>query len=150
MDGSPPSFLGWLLQIAVAVSLACCIWSNVYRELFDIKTSNNRKGEALWEAFIADSTPPGQGIFFKYEFGDRGENAAFAQTIYFLGVYRVYPRRVLVADPAVMINDGHNILKNNTYPSDPWLREQGISSVLSVIMSARQNLPYVKSVRRVQ
>jgi hypothetical protein len=142
--------LNWGLRIAVLASLACCICSNIYRELYDVKTINNRKGEALWQAYLEDATNPGQNIFLKFDYGEHGENAAFAQTIYFLGVYRLYPRRPLVADPSVMINDGHDILRNNDLPDDQWLRDHGVGSVMSIIMSQRQNLPYVKFVRQIE
>ncbi len=135
------------MQVAVVISLICCIWSDVYREYFDPKTWNNRKGYALWEYWLEKSTAPGRAIFIHFDFSDRGRNAGFAQTIYYLGVYDLYPQRALVADPAVLINDGHDILHNNSNPNDPWLLDHGVGSIMSVIMDPHRNLPVVNSVR---
>jgi hypothetical protein len=142
-----PFSLRRLMQVAVVISLICCIWSDVYREFFDPSTSNNRRGYALWEYWLEESTIPRHAIFLQFDFPDKNKNAAFAQTIDYVGTYHLYPQPVLVADPSVLINDGHDILRNNSTPSDSWLRDHGVGSVMSVIMDPQKNLPFVKSIR---
>jgi len=135
------------MQVAVVISLICCIWSDVYREYFDSKTWNNRKGYARWENWLRESTAPGNAIVIHYDFPDQGKNAAFAQTIYYLGNYCLYPQRALVSNPSAIINDGHDILRNNYNPDDPWLGANGAGSIMTVIMDSQRQLPFVKSVR---
>jgi len=139
-------FLKWSLRIVVVASFVCCLWSDIYREYFDPSTANNRHGYALWQHWIEEWTFPGRGIFLQYDFRDQGKNPAFAQTIYFLGVYCLYPQRPLVADPSILINDGHDILKNNSYPSEQWLMDHGVSSIMTIVMDPRRDLPVIKSV----
>jgi hypothetical protein len=135
------------LYFFVAVSLICCIWSDIYRAYFDPKTSNNHQGYLLWEQWLAQATAPHHAIYLNFDFPDAGKSAGFAQTIYFLGNYWLYPQRVLVADPSIPIGEGHDILKNNSYPGDRWLLDHDVLSVMTIIMDEQRQLPYVKSVR---
>jgi len=85
-------------------------------------------------------------VFLKFD-GFNKADAGYAQNIYFRGVFVLFPRPLLVSDPHARINNGYDLLKNNWYPSDPWLAEQGVGSVLTVQMDRDRNLPITEALR---
>jgi len=100
----------------------------------------------LWDSWLENSTAPGRGIFLKFEdFPERW--AGYAQNIYFRAVYFLYPQWVLVSGPSATINKGQDLLKNNSLPSDRWLLDQGVDSVMSIVMDPKHDVPVIREVR---
>jgi len=98
-----------------------------------------------WDAWLENALEPGRGIFLDFPNFPKA-SAGYAQDIYFHAIYVLYPRPVLVSDPGVTINSAWDILANNTYPSERWLLDWHVGSVMSVEMDKKQKLPVVKSV----
>jgi hypothetical protein len=142
----PPAILKWSLRILVLASIGLCIDFDVNR-LFVLKKPDRIAAPyKLWDGWITDATAPGRGLFLKFDHFPPGA-AGYAQNIYFRAVYVLYPRPLLVAGPSIKLSNGDELLKNNEYPGDQWLRSQGVDSVMTIQMDPVRVLPVVSEVR---
>jgi hypothetical protein len=136
--------LKWSLRIVVLTSMGLCIGVDVNRMFVDPPIVALTRSYALWDNWLDQSTR--RGIFLKFE--DFPQTAAgYVQNIYFRSVYVVYPRRSLVSGSPVTINNGLELLKNNSLPSDAWLLDHGVDSVMSIVMDPRRGVPVPRDVR---
>ena len=140
--------LKWAILLGVLTSMGLCIGSDIYRV-----TRGPRKPASLvnyyavWDTQLRHDAEPGRGVFLKFDaFSERTMEEAFAQTIYYRGVYALYPLPVLVTQSDVVVNEGKDFLAHNSYPSDQWLMDHGVGSVLMIGMDGRRKQPYVESV----
>jgi hypothetical protein len=141
----PPAILKWSLRILVIASIGLCIDSDMNR-LFVLKKPDRIAAPyKLWDGWIT-SAARGRGLFLKFDqFPPRA--AGYAQNIYYRAVYVLFPRPLLVAGPATKVTNGNELLKENEYPGDQWLRSQGVDSVMTIQMDDVQGLPVVSGVR---
>ena len=103
---------------------------------------------AVWDTQLRHDAEPGRGLFLKFDGFSQGTlGEAFAQTIYYRGVYALYPAPVLATEPEVVVNEGKDFLAHNYCPSDQWLMDHGVGSILTIGMDGRRKQPYVESVR---
>jgi hypothetical protein len=103
---------------------------------------------AAWDGTLRLATQTGRGVFLKFDgFSGGTLQEALAQTIYFRGVYGIYPLPVLVTTDDVIVGEGKDFLIRNSYPNDQWLINHGVGSVLTIGFDARKRQPYVESVR---
>jgi hypothetical protein len=132
--------------------MGICIW-NANR----IKTLSNQAPERLeqvygyWDNVLRKDTQAGRGVFVKFvnlPSGTQGE--AYAQSVYFRAVYALYPQPVLVTASENVVNKGGDFLKDNSYPSEQWLVEHGVGTVITVGYEPRMDRPVltVVSVRQ--
>jgi hypothetical protein len=129
--------------------MGLCIGFDANRVFVNEGLSNLSDPYARWDGWLEEATAPGRGIFLKFDdFPDRW--AGYAQNIYFRAVYVLYPRRVLVCGPSATINKGQDLLKNNLLPSDRWLLDQGVDSVMWIVMDLNHNVPVIREVRRLE
>jgi hypothetical protein len=123
-----------------------CIGYDVNRQFVDDALPKLSQPYALWDGWLEQATAPGRGIFLKFDgFPERW--AGYAQNIYFRAVYFLYPQPVLVSGPTATINKGQDLLKNNSLPSDQWLLDHGVDSVMSIVMDPKHDVPVVREVR---
>jgi hypothetical protein len=81
------------------------------------------------DTVLADAPARGSLLLQFAEFG-RADEAA-VELFYYRSVYRLYPRRVLAAQPGTVINRGRDILGAPVDPDDAWLGQQDISCVIA-------------------
>ncbi|MGD0139342.1 MAG: hypothetical protein ABSD28_10730 [Tepidisphaeraceae bacterium] len=146
MTGKSQETLKWSLRIVVLTSMGLCIGIDVNRLFVKQALSKLSDPYALWDGWLEQATAPGRGIFLKFD--DFPESrAGYAQNVYFRAVYFLYPQRVLVSGPSATLNRGQDLLKNNSLPSDQWLLDQGVYSVMSIVMDPKHDVPVVRDVR---
>jgi hypothetical protein len=124
----------WLMVIAAAASMGLCI-GNASR----FRAQNFQAPEQLervygyWDGVLRKDPEPGRGIFLKFvNFPEGIPGQAFAQSVYFRAVYTLYPLPVLATGANVVVNEGKDLLKDNFYPNDQWLRDHGVGTVVDV------------------
>jgi len=66
--------------------------------------------------------------------------------IYFRACYILYPQPVLVGDPSVVANFPDQVLAGNFEPTDQWLLQHGIHSVLTYHYDRHHFLTHVRHV----
>ena len=141
--------LKWLIRLGVLTSMGLCIGSDIYR----VTAGPRRPGNLLqfysfWDAQLRRATPNGRGLFIKFDqFPTGTRSQAFAQTIYYRGVYVLYPLPVFVTGQKVIVNGGKEILAQNSYPSIEWLVDHHVGSVMTIGYDETKGQPYVESVR---
>jgi hypothetical protein len=146
LTGKSQETLKWSLRIVILTSMGLCIGFDVNRVFVNQGLSKLSEPYGLWDGWLESSTAPGRGIFLKFD--DFPESTAgYAQNVYFRAVYVLYPQRVLVSDPSATINKGQELLKYNSLPSDRWLLDQGVDSVMSIVMDPKHNVPVIREVR---
>jgi hypothetical protein len=139
--------LKWLLRIVVLTSMGLCIGFDANRVFFTEGLAKISGSYALWDGWLEEAADSGRGIFLKFEdFPDRW--AGYTQNIYFRAVYVLYPRRVLVSGHSTTVNKWRELLENNALPSDEWLRDQGVDSVMTIELDPNHHVPLVRDVRR--
>jgi hypothetical protein len=126
--------------------MGLCIGFDADRLLMKQALSRLSEPYALWDGWVAKATAPGRGIFLKFEDFPQSK-AGYAQNIYFRAVYSLYPQRALVSDPSATINNARDLLKNNSLPSDRWLLDHGVGSVMTIVMDPDRHLPVIRDVR---
>jgi len=130
----------------VIVSIGTCIGYDIDRLFILKKPGRLAETYPVVDGWMTYAATPTRGVFLKFD-GFNKADAGYAQNIYFRGVFVLFPRPLLVSDPHARINNGYDLLKNNWYPSDPWLAEQGVGSVLTVQMDRDRNLPITEALR---
>jgi hypothetical protein len=126
--------------------MGLCIDSDMNRLFVLKKPDRIAEPYKLWDGWIASAAAPGRGLFLKFDnFPPKG--AGYAQNIYFRAVYVLFPRPLLAAGPSTKLSNGDELLKNNEYPGDQWLRSQGVDSVMTIQMDEVRGLPVVSEVR---
>jgi hypothetical protein len=151
IDGPPASpkpgrILKWLGGIIVVTSMGLCIGFDVDREFYLRGPDHLNQSYARWDAFIRNGAAPGRGLFLRF-INFHGPQAGFATNIYFRAVYALYPRPVLVAKPGVVVNKPFQLVDGNSYPSENWLRERGVGSILVVDYDPVRKQPFVAGVK---
>lgn len=152
MNAPIPSWLvtalKWVIPIAVITSMGLCIGSDLYRVHGPRAPVKLVKIYGYWDSQLRDKSMPGRGVFLKFEGYSRGDlTEAYAQSIYYRGVYAMYPLPVLVTEPNVVVNEGKDFLQDNSYPSDQWLVDHGVGSVLTIGFDERAGLPFTMAVQ---
>jgi hypothetical protein len=145
---SPKSqeILKWCLRILILASIGLCIDFDMNRLFVLKKPDRIAEPYKLWDGWIASAAAPGRGLFLKFDqFPPKA--AGYAQNIYFRAVYVLFPRPLLAAGPSTKLSNGNELLKNNEYPGDQWLRSQGVDSVMTIQMDEVHGLPVVSEVR---
>jgi hypothetical protein len=142
----PPAILKWSLRILVVASIGLCIKFD-FNRLFVLKKPDRiAEPYKLWDGWITDAAAPGRGLYLKFDqFPIKA--AGYAQNIYFRAVYVLFPRPLLAAGPSTKLSNGDELLKNNEYPGDQWLKSQGVDSVMTIQMDRALGLPVVSEVR---
>lgn len=133
----------------VLFSLGCCIWFDFNRAFVTRATAHLAETYPVVDGWMLYSATPTRGVFLKFD-GFGAKDVGYAQNIYFRGVYVLYPRPLLVSSPGARINDGFDILKFNWYPSDRWLLDHGVGSVLTIVMDRQKGLPVAEGLRRLE
>ncbi len=135
---SPP----WLLAAAAAVSLLLnlaalfrhesvlplikevVIDDDIFRVYFIVGMDN-----------FLDTLQPDGNVLLRFEgFGEleRESQEDIPLLMYFRTVYKLYPRRVHVVSPDVVVNTGEDISANPFDPSPEWLEENSVSILLTL------------------
>jgi hypothetical protein len=141
--------LKWAIRLGVLTSMGLCIGSDIYR----VNTGPRRPAALVWfygawDASLRRATEDGRGVFLKFDgFSEGTLSEAFAQTIYYRGVYALYPMPVLVTGNDVVVNEGKNILAHNSLPDDQWLLDHRVGAVMTIGFDGNKRQPYVESVR---
>jgi hypothetical protein len=81
------------------------------------------------DSLLADVPPYGDILLRFAGFGRADESAV--EFIYYRSAYRLYPRRVLVAQPETVINRGRDILEAHFEPDEAWLRQHQVSCIIA-------------------
>jgi hypothetical protein len=131
--------------LVLAASMGLCIGFDVYRQ-FDLRGPGHLDESYAWlDKLIRGAAEPGRGVFLRFD-NFRGESAGFVTNIYFRAVYVMYPRPVLVAEPGVVVNKPFQLLENNSYPNEQWLRDQGVGSIMVWDFDPVSGRPFVRGV----
>lgn len=126
--------------------MGLCIGFDVYRQ-FDLAGPEHlNESYAQWDGFIRNGAEPGRGVFLKF-FNFQGKSAGFTTNIYFRAVYVLYPRPVLVAEPGVVVNKPLQLLEANSYPSERWLWNHGVGSIIVVDFNPVSMQPFIRGVK---
>jgi hypothetical protein len=72
----------------------------------------------------------GQGLYLRFT-NFQGEIAGYVTNFYFRAVYILYPQPVLVGDPSVVASLPYKVLAGNFDPTDQWLLQHNIHTVLT-------------------
>jgi hypothetical protein len=144
-----PQSLTWLIRLAVLTSMGLCIGSDIYRITAGPRRPVNLvKFYGAWDDALRHATQNGRGLFIKFDrFPGGTRSEAFAQTIYYRGVYVLYPLPVVVTGQNVAVNQGKQILADNSCPSVQWLADHRVGSVMTVAYDEARGQPYVESVQ---
>lgn len=87
----------------------------------------------------------GQGLYLRFS-NFLGEIAGFSTNFYFRAVYILYPQPVLVGDPSVVASFPDQVVANNFEPTDQWLFQHGIHTVLTYHYNGRTFMRRVRDV----
>ncbi len=124
--------------------MGLCIASEIYLE------NGPRSSEGLiriynyWDTTLRSKAKPERGVFLRFvDFpaGNLGE--AYAQSIYYRAVYALYPLPVVATRPGIVVNEGKDFLKDNSYPSERWLTDHGVGTILTVRYEPRMDRPFL-------
>ncbi|HEY1923128.1 MAG TPA: hypothetical protein VGG44_10300 [Tepidisphaeraceae bacterium] len=138
--------LGWLGGIVVAMSVGLCIGFDVHRQFYLRMPGLLNQSLADWDGYIRKETTPGRGVFLKFlNFHDQSRQ--WSARIYFRAAYLLYPQPVLVTGPSVVVNTAPQLLQDNSYPSDRWLIDRGVGSIVVVDFDPLKNRPFVLAVK---
>jgi hypothetical protein len=147
---SPPVWSGrilpWVGGIVVLASIGICIGFDVYRQFYLRGPQLLNQSFVDWDRYIHTETTPGHGVFLKFiNFHDQARQ--WTARIYFRAVYLLYPEPVLATGPSVVVNSAPQLLQDNSYPSDQWLRDRGVGSIVVVEFDPLKNRPFVLAVK---
>jgi len=87
------------------------------------------------DRFLAEKVPEGN-LFLKFKgYGklDKESDTDTPLLIYMRAYYTLYPRHTYVVEPEVIVNKGEDIMKNPFNPDLKWLKEHGVSKVVTII-----------------
>jgi len=73
----------------------------------------------------------GDGLYLRFTKFQSDDAADLALTLYEEAVYLLYPHTVLVGDPSAVATTAYLVLAGNFEPTDQWLLQHGIHTVLS-------------------
>lgn len=85
--------------------------------------------------FLKAKVPKGN-LFLKFKgYGqlDKESDADIPLMIYMRAYYTLYPRQTFVVKPGIVVNKGQDIIKNPFNPDTQWLKENGVSKVVTII-----------------
>ena len=134
----------WLIRVAVIASMGLCIGSEIYLNNGPRSSDRLVRVYDYWDTTLRKKAEPGRGVFVRFNnfpSGNFGE--AYAQSIYYRAVYALYPLPVVVTRPGVVVNEGKDFLKDNTYPSEQWLADHGVGSVFTVRFEPKMDRPFL-------
>jgi hypothetical protein len=126
----------------VLLSLAHLCWlqsrsGSELRRIFALAARSEASRAAIAEHEridrIADRTVPGN-VLLKVA-GDAEQHAVAGDSlsfVYYRTGYALYPRRIYVAPADQVVNDGRDILRVEFSPSQEWLQEHDVRSVLTL------------------
>ncbi len=126
--------------------MGLCIGFDVYRQLDLAGPAHLNQSYARWDGIIRNAAEPGRGVFLKFV-NFRGKSAGFTTNIYFRAMYALYPRPVLVAEPGVIVNKPFQLLQANSYPSERWLWDHGVGSIIVVDFDPVRMQPFIREVK---
>jgi len=138
--------LKWSVRILVLTSVGLCIGFDFIRLFESNEPSHLAKTYHLWDGWLTYAVVPDRGLFLKFDHFPAGD-AGYAQNIYFRAVYDLYPQPLLATDLSKKISNGDELLTENQYPGDQWLRNHGVDSVMTIQMDAKRDLPVVSGIR---
>ncbi|MBN1864098.1 MAG: hypothetical protein JW808_04290 [Victivallales bacterium] len=88
---------------------------------------------------LLDTLPAEGNVLLRFEgFGqlERESQEDIPLLMYFRAAYKLYPRRVYVVSPEVVVNTGEDISANPFSPSAEWLEGNSVSIVISLAMAS--------------
>ena len=88
----------------------------------------------------------GDGLYLRFTNFHSDAIAEFALNLYFRAVYLLYPRTVLAGDPTAVASFPYQLLAGNFEPTDAWLLEHGIHTMLIYHIDRNVLLAYVHHV----
>lgn len=90
----------------------------------------NAKFISQVDAFY-DSRFPDGNTFIHFEGLEAKTDGSFVFAQFIRASYHNYPRKVLVGPPEITLQSAADILANNSLPSNHWLRDHGVTRVLT-------------------
>ncbi len=130
----------------MVASIGMCIGFDIDRQFYLRGPRLLNQSLVDWDRYIHTETTPGRGVFLKF-LNFHGQSRQWAARIYFRAVYLLYPQPVLVTGPSVVVNNAPQILQDNSYPSDQWLMDRGVGSIVVVDFDPLKNRPVVLAVK---
>lgn len=109
---------------SIAISIAIDASKNFYVHYMERVTA--RYVRVDHEAYQA---APSGGLYLRFV-NFRGNKIGFLTNYYFRDVYVLYPQRVLVGDPSIVINTPQEVLAANVPQTDAWLLAHGLTHAL--------------------
>jgi hypothetical protein len=146
LPGKARIFLEWFGGLLIVTSMGLCIGFDVYRQFGLAEPQHLNQSYVQWDGYILNRAEPGRGVFLKFV-NFRGQWAGYATNIYFRAVYVMYPRPVLVARPGDVLNKPFQVLAANSYPSEKWLWDHGVGSIIIVDFDPVRTQPFVAGVK---
>ena len=128
--------VAWAL---VTASLAVVVWAGLGRDAATLSLLNAVTGDAPrlaadyagMDRFFLEAAPTGNlGLRFAGFDPANPDHSYLVSKAYFRAVYALYPRRVVAASPATVVNRGADLLEAGFAPTDPWWRGHGVETVL--------------------
>jgi hypothetical protein len=138
--------LRWLGGVVVVTSVGMCIGFDIYRQFYLGGPERLKQSIVDWDGYIHKESTPGRGVFLKFlNFHDQARQ--WTARIYFRAVYSMYPQPVLVTGPSGVVNTAPQLLEDNSYPSDQWLIDRGVGSIVVVDFDPLKNRPFILAVK---
>lgn len=120
--------LGTLIGLAALISVALAVNSDAHRRYDSPQTDARINSYATLDRQLAID---GHGVFLRFR-GFDARDIGYAAKLYYRAAYDLYPRKVLLADPSVVISNADDITNSESPPDPAWLKAQGIDQILTV------------------
>lgn len=127
-----------LIIISLIINLILTFQPNSLFDLIKevVFDQNNRRVYLVtgMDEFLKQINPKGNVVlkFKNFKRNKNKHNGTGISWIYFRAVYFLYPRKVFAVPPNTKVNDEDQLLCNPFDPDEKWMKNNGVSTIISI------------------